>query len=60
MNQHADNRLDMLAPSKRVIKNIVSSVMASGFDGILLIISNPVDIMTYYAWRLSEIGRAHV
>lgn len=27
--------------------------MDSGFDGIILVISNPVDIMTYYAWKIS-------
>lgn len=60
MVPNADSRLDMLAPSKRVIKSIVSSVMESGFDGILLVISNPVDIMTYYAWKLSGLPASKV
>ncbi len=60
MDINADNRLDMLAPSKRVMKSVVSSVMKSGFDGIMLVISNPVDIMTYYAWKLSGLPSAQV
>ena len=53
MPKDSTNRLEMLAPSMRIMKSIVSSVMASGFDGIILVISNPVDIMTYYAWKIS-------
>ena len=57
MPKDSTNRLEMLAPSMRIMKSIVSSVMASGFDGIILVISNPVDIMTYYAWKISP-GRS--
>ncbi|MCR5747303.1 MAG: L-lactate dehydrogenase [Lachnospiraceae bacterium] len=53
MDRSADNRLEMLAPTKAVMKSIVDSIMGSGFDGVLLVVSNPVDIMTYYAWKVS-------
>ncbi len=53
MDPNANDRLTMLAPSKRVMKSIVGSIMEQGFDGILVVVSNPVDIMTYYAWKLS-------
>lgn len=53
MDKNATDRLSMFAPTKKVMKSIVDSVMASGFNGILLVVSNPVDIMTYYAWKLS-------
>ena len=36
MPKDSTNRLEMLAPSMRIMKSIVSSVMASGFDGIIL------------------------
>ena len=52
MPKDSTSRLEMLAPSMRIMKSIVSSIMASGFNGILLVISNPVDIMTYYAWKI--------
>jgi L-lactate dehydrogenase len=35
------------------MKAIVSSIMEAGFHGILIVVSNPVDVMTYYAWKLS-------
>ena len=60
MDPKANNRLDMLAGSKKVMKSIVTSVMDSGFNGILLVISNPVDVMTYYAWKLSGLPKNQV
>lgn len=53
MPKESNDRLKMLAPSIRIMKSIVEGVMSSGFKGIFLIISNPVDIMSYYVWKLS-------
>lgn len=53
MPKDSNDRLKMLEPSMNIMKSIVNSVMTSGFDGIFLIVSNPVDIMTYYVWKLS-------
>ncbi len=53
MSRDANNRLDMLASSKKVMDSIVPRIMENGFNGILLVVSNPVDLMTYYAWKLS-------
>lgn len=60
MPKDSTSRLEMLAPSMNIMKSIVTSVMASGFDGILLVISNPVDIMTYYAWKISGLPAKQV
>lgn len=60
MDPNATTRLELLAPSKKVMKSIVGSIMENGFNGILLVISNPVDIMTYYAWKLSGLPRNQV
>lgn len=35
------------------MKSIIDNIKASGFEGILLIATNPVDIMTYVAQKLS-------
>ena len=53
MPKESDDRLKMLEPSLKIIGSIVNSVKGSGFNGIYVVISNPVDIMTYYTWRLS-------
>ena len=53
MPKDSHDRLEMLKPSMGLMKSIVTSIMASGFSGILIVVSNPVDVMTYYAWKLS-------
>ncbi len=60
MPKDSHNRLEMLQPSMNIMKSIVTSVMKSGFNGIFLVVSNPVDIMTYYVWRLSGLPRERV
>lgn len=60
MAQDSHDRLAMLAPSMNIMKSIVDSVMASGFDGIFVVVSNPVDIMTYYVWKLSGLDSGKV
>jgi L-lactate dehydrogenase len=41
-------RLDTLADSIQVMKQIVPLINESGFDGILLCVSNPADVVTTY------------
>lgn len=60
MPKNSSSRLDMLAPSIKIIRSIVDSVMGSGFNGIFLIISNPVDIMTYMVYKLSGLPKNQV
>lgn len=60
MNREMTDRTSMLAPSKAIMKSIVTSIMENHFNGIMIIISNPVDIMTYYAWKLSGLPKNHV
>lgn len=60
MAKESHNRLEMLAPSMRIISDIVSSVMASGFGGIFVVVSNPVDIMSYMVWKLSGLPARQV
>ncbi len=60
MPKDSNSRLEMLAPSMNIIKSIVSSVMESGFNGIFIVVSNPVDIMTYYVQKLSNLPANHV
>lgn len=60
MDSSADNRLDMLNTSKCIMDSIVPNIMRFGFHGIMLVVSNPVDIMTYYAWKLSNLPAERV
>lgn len=41
-------RLDMYEKACRIMDTIIPEVMASGFKGIFLVVTNPVDLMTQY------------
>lgn len=53
IQSEGETRLDLLNKNTKIMKNIIDNIKASGFDGILLIATNPVDIMTYVAANLS-------
>lgn len=48
-----NNRLLWLEATKGIIKSIVSQVMSNGFNGHFVVASNPVDIVSYYVYKLS-------
>lgn len=60
MGKDLNDRMQLLDKSKGIMKSIVTNIMNSGFDGILLVVSNPVDIMTYYAWKISGLPACQV
>ncbi|TWT25868.1 L-lactate dehydrogenase [Planomicrobium sp. CPCC 101110] len=55
-----ETRLDLLAKNAQIFKEIIKQVMASGFDGIFLIATNPVDILTYVTWKESGLPKERV
>lgn len=55
-----ETRLDLVAGNIAIFEDVVGRVMASGFDGILLVATNPVDILTYAAWRISGLPSERV
>ena len=48
-----ETRPDLLARNSAVFKSIIEPVVASGFSGIFLIATNPVDVMTHVVKTLS-------
>ncbi|MBE6147963.1 MAG: L-lactate dehydrogenase [Firmicutes bacterium] len=48
-----ETRMDLINKNAVIFKDIVSKVMASGFEGIFLVATNPVDIMTYLTYKYS-------
>lgn len=53
-------RLELIAQNIAILKQIVDELTARHFGGILLIVSNPVDVLTYAAWRLSGFPKERV
>ena len=53
-------RLECLQANTRVWREIVPQIAANNPDGILLVATNPVDVLTYAAWKLSGLDSARV
>lgn len=53
-------RLDTLDLSARIAESIVTPIMKSGFNGHFIIISNPVDIIAYYVYKLTGLPKSNV
>lgn len=48
-----ETRLDLVNKNIKIFKSIVDSVVKSGFNGIFLVATNPVDVLTYATWKFS-------
>lgn len=48
-----ETRLDLTARNAVIMKSVTQQIMESGFDGIIVVASNPVDGMTYLAQKVS-------
>jgi len=55
-----ETRMDLLKKNTMIFKEIVAQVMASGFDGIFLVVSNPVDVMTQLTQKYSGLPHHRV
>ena len=55
-----ETRLDLVEKNTKIFKGIVSEVMSSGFAGIFLVATDPVDILTYAVWKFSGLPRERV
>ena len=48
-----ETRIDLIHKNASIFKDIVGQVMASGFNGIFLVATNPLDVMTYLTYKYS-------
>lgn len=51
--KEGQSRLELVQANTNIMKNIIKEIKATSFNGVLLIASNPVDIMTYVAQKES-------
>lgn len=56
----AESRLAVAGRSAAIVTACVTQLMAAGFDGILIIAANPVDLMALVALRCSRLPPARV
>ena len=55
-----ETRLDLAKSNTKIMKEITQSVVASGFNGIFIIASNPVDLMSYVVQKVSGFPKQRV
>lgn len=55
-----ETRLELLKRNTEVFRSIIQPIMRSGFGGLFLVATNPVDIMTRVAYDLSGFNSARV
>lgn len=51
--KQGETRIQLVDRNLKIFKSIVDQVVKSGFNGIFLVATNPVDIMTYATWKFS-------
>ncbi|MBR0482564.1 L-lactate dehydrogenase [Candidatus Saccharibacteria bacterium] len=55
-----ETRLELLKKNAEIFKDMIGQIMATGFDGLFLVASNPMDVLTYLVWRYSGLPAEHV
>lgn len=58
--KEGETRLDLVNKNVGILKNIIPEITAANFEGILLIVANPVDVLTFAAWKLSGLPENRV
>ena len=55
-----ETRMDLINKNSKIFKSIVENVMSSGFDGIFLVATNPLDVMTYLTYKYSNLPSSRI
>ena len=55
-----ETRLDLIGKNVAILRSIIPEIRRRHFEGVLLVVSNPVDVLTYAAWRMSGLPAGRV
>lgn len=55
-----ETRLDLIHKNTKIFKSIIDNVLASGFNNIFLIATNPVDAMSYITYKHSNLPASKI
>ena len=50
-----ESRMDLIDQNSKIFFSIINPIMASGFDGVIVVATNPLDVMTYQALKYSRL-----
>ena len=48
-----ETRMDLLKKNVNILQGMVEQIMESGFNGIFLVVTNPMDVLTYFTMKFS-------
>jgi len=55
-----ETRTDLVQKNAKILQSIIGPIMDSGFDGIFLVVSNPVDTLAFLTWNYSHLPAERV
>lgn len=55
-----ETRMDLINKNSKIFKFIVENVMNSGFNGVILVATNPLDVMTHLTYKYSKLDSGKV
>lgn len=55
-----ETRMDLLKKNVHILKGMIEQIMDSGFNGIFLVVTNPMDVLTYYTMKFSGLPAERV
>lgn len=55
-----ETRMELLKKNVNILQGMIQQIMASGFDGIFLVVTNPMDVLTYYTMKFSGLPAERV
>ncbi|MCH5167019.1 MAG: L-lactate dehydrogenase [Erysipelotrichales bacterium] len=55
-----ETRMDLIHKNSRIFKSIIDPIMASNFNGIFIVATNPLDVMTYLTLKYSKLPVSRV
>ena len=58
--QGGQTRLELAEVNTKIMKEITQNIMKSGFNGVIVVASNPVDLMTYVVAKVSGLPKSQV
>lgn len=58
--REGESRMDLLKRNVEILKDMVKQIMDSGFNGIFLVVTNPMDVMTYFTLKFSGLPEEKV
>ena len=55
-----ESRMDLLKKNAAIFKDMIGTIMDNGFDGIFIVVSNPMDVLTYLTKKYSGLPAERV